>query len=141
MSDMDDTTADAASEDSTGSVPVATPNSADAGDAHAGDDRIRVQLPEFSEVRDNGRIADDTAMSRFFNVDVTVSAELGRVTVPIGELLQLGEGSVLEMHRPVSGPIDLMAQGVRIARGEVVVVDDCFAVRIKSIEPPSRRSA
>ena len=65
---------------------------------------------------------------------VTISAELGRVTIPIGELMELNEGSVVELNRSVSSPIDLMAQGRRVATGEVVVVDDCFAVRIKSIE-------
>ena len=54
--------------------------------------------------------------------------------MPIGELLQLGEGAVLKLNRAVSEPVDLIAQGVRVARGEVVVVDDCFAIRIKEIE-------
>ena len=44
---------------------------------------------------------------------------------------------MIELGRPVSEPIDLMAQGVRVARGEVVVVDDCFALRIKEIEAPA----
>ncbi len=73
------------------------------------------------------------------DVRVTVSAELGRVTMPIGDLLKLGEGSVVELNHPVTGPIDLVANGVRIARGEVVVVDDCFAVQIKQIEPQGKR--
>ena len=73
-------------------------------------------------------------MDRFFDVNVTVWAELGRAEMPIGELLQVGEGAVLKLDRSVSEPVDLVAQGVRVARGEVVVVDDCFAIRIKEIE-------
>ena len=65
---------------------------------------------------------------------MTLSAELGRVAIPIGELLELGEGSVLKLGRSVSEPVDLVAQGVRLGRGEVVVVNDCFAIRIKEIE-------
>ncbi len=49
----------------------------------------------------------------------------------------IGRFSVVELGRAVSEPIDLMAQGVRVARGEVVVVDDCFALRIKEIESKS----
>ena len=54
--------------------------------------------------------------------------------------MRLGEGSIIELGRPITEPVDLMAQGVRVARGEVVVVDDCFALRIKEIDslPESR---
>jgi flagellar motor switch protein FliN/FliY len=99
---------------------------------------IDVERPAFSPLRDAGKCADDTSIQRFYDVNVTVSAELGRVTMPIKDLLQLAQGSVVELNRPVTGPIDLVANGVRIARGEVVVVDDCFAVHIKQIEPQGR---
>lgn len=82
------------------------------------------------------RVATDAGipLDRFYDVTVRVWAELGQVTLPIGELLQLGEGAVMKLSRPVSDPIDLMAQGVRFAKGEVVVVDDCFAIRITEID-------
>ncbi len=73
-------------------------------------------------------------MSRFMDVTVQVSVELGRVVLPMGELIQLGEGSVLELERQIGEPVDLLAQGVRFARGEVVVVDDSYAVRITEVE-------
>src|SRR5262245_15348679 len=57
------------------------------------------------------------SLSRFFDVTVTVSVELGRVTLPIGELVKLGKGSVIELDRAIDEPVDLMAQGVRLARG------------------------
>lgn len=72
-------------------------------------------------------------MDRFYDVHVPVWAELGRVEVPLGELVKLDEGSVLMLDRPVSEPVDLVSQGVKLARGEVIVVDDCFAIRIKEI--------
>ena len=53
--------------------------------------------------------------------------------MPIGELLKLGEGAVVELNRAVSEPVDVMAQAVRIASGELVVVDDRCAVRITEI--------
>lgn len=74
------------------------------------------------------------SLNRFYDVSMTVSVELGRVTMPIGELLQLTEGAVIELDRQVSEPVDVIAQGVRLARGEVVVVDDRYAVRITEIE-------
>ena len=74
------------------------------------------------------------SLSRFFDVTVTVSVELGRVTLPIGELVKLGKGSVIELDRDVDQPVDLVAQGVRLARGEVIVVNDRYAIRIDEID-------
>lgn len=106
--------------------------------AAAVSEEVRVQDPEFAPLKDSGQTAGDTSLNRFFDVTVTVSAELGRVTMPIAQLLRLGEGAVVELNRPVTGPVDLVANGVRIARGEVVIVDDCFAIRIKQVEPASK---
>ncbi|TWT43024.1 Flagellar motor switch protein FliN [Thalassoglobus neptunius] len=70
----------------------------------------------------------------FHDVQVHVSVELGRSRMTIHELLQLGEGSVIELDRNVSEPVDIIAQGVRIARGEVCIVEDHYAVRLTEIE-------
>ena len=77
------------------------------------------------------------SLKKFYDVQVSVSVELGRVEMPIGELLQLGVGAVIELDRSVSEPVDVIAQGVRIARGEVCVVEDQYAVRITEIESDS----
>ena len=95
---------------------------------------IEVQTPRFAEMQETAA-ADGTSMDRFYDVNVTVWAELGRISMPLGHLVQIGEGTVMKLERPVSAPVDLMAQGVRVAKGEVVVVDDCFAIRVKEIEP------
>ena len=97
----------------------------------------QVRQPDFSPLHDSPSGNNPAPVGRFYDVDVTVWAELGRVTLPLGQLVRLAEGSVIELGRPVSEPIDLMAQGVRVARGEVVFVDDCFALRIKEIEAPA----
>lgn len=76
-------------------------------------------------------------LNRFYDVNMTVSVELGRVTMPIGDLLQLAEGSVIQLDRLVSQPVDIIAQGVRLARGEVVVVEERYAVRITDIDAAS----
>ena len=88
-----------------------------------------VEFPQVSRSRANAAMP----LERFAEVSIEISVEIGRVTMPIGELLKLGEGAVVELNRTVSEPVDVMAQGVRIASGEVVVVDDRFAVRITEI--------
>ena len=88
-----------------------------------------VEFPQVSRARSNASMP----LERFAEVNIEISVEIGRVTMPIGELLKLGEGAVVELNRAVSEPVDVMAQGVRIASGEVVVVDDRFAVRITEI--------
>ncbi|QDT33577.1 flagellar motor switch protein FliN [Thalassoglobus polymorphus] len=80
-------------------------------------------------------------LQRFYDVNVTVSVELGRTELPLGELLQLGPTAVVELNRSVSEMVDVMAQGIRIARGEVVVVEDRYAVRLTHIENSHSRGA
>jgi flagellar motor switch protein FliN/FliY len=88
-----------------------------------------VEFPQVSR----SRASTAMPIERFADVSIEISVEIGRVTMPIGELLKLGTGAVVELNRAVSEPVDVMAQGVRIASGEVVVIDDRFAVRITEI--------
>lgn len=80
------------------------------------------------------------SLDNLLDVTVRVTAELGRVVMSISDILKLGVGSVVELDRPISEPVDLMVQGVRLARGEVVVVDDRFAIRITEIASPKKRA-
>ncbi len=93
---------------------------------------------EFPQVP-RSRAGTAMPLERFAEVSIEISVEIGRVTMPIGELLKLGEGAVVELNRAVSEPVDVMAQGVRIASGEVVVIDDRFAVRITEIANTDER--
>lgn len=91
-------------------------------------------VPEFQElnaqnVAGGGRFE----LQRFGGVQVVVTAELGRTKVTIGELMSLSEGAIIELNREISAPVELVAQGVPLGNGEVVVVDDRFAIRIKQI--------
>jgi len=67
------------------------------------------------------------------NVSLNVSAELGRCSLRLGELLKLGTGTVVELERRAGAPIDLLVNGRLIARGEIVSVDDRFGVRITEV--------
>ncbi len=80
-----------------------------------------------------GRTPGSMPLERFSDVQVEIAVEIGRVTMSIGDLLNLGHGSVVELNRALTEPVSIMAQGVLIASGEVVVVDDRFAVRITEI--------
>jgi flagellar motor switch protein FliN len=87
------------------------------------------EFPSALPARSQSRIPLD----RFAEVHIEITAEIGRVTMPLGELLQLGEGAVIELDRSVSEPVDILAQGVKIASGDVVVIDDHFAIQIREI--------
>jgi flagellar motor switch protein FliM len=64
---------------------------------------------------------------------ITISAELGRTSLPIRNILPLGEGSIVELDKLAGEPVDIKANGVLIAKGEVVVIDENFGVRVAEI--------
>jgi flagellar motor switch protein FliN/FliY len=69
------------------------------------------------------------------DVELVVTAELGRTTMAVRELLGLSPGMVVEIDRVAGSPIDLLVNGRRIAAGEVVVIDEEFGIRITDIAP------
>ena len=70
---------------------------------------------------------------------LNLTFEVGRAKMMIGDLLSLGQGSVIELHRLVGEDLDLFVSGRLIAKGEVVVINEKFGVRILEIIPPSER--
>lgn len=75
------------------------------------------------------------ALSVLNDVELVVTAELGRTTMAVRELLGLSPGMVVEIDRAAGAPIDLLVNGRRIAAGEVVVIDEEFGIRITDIAP------
>ncbi len=73
------------------------------------------------------------------DVPLEITAELGRARLEIREVLALGPGSVVELDKLAGEPIDLLVNGHPVARGEVVVVDETFGVRIVDILSPGDR--
>jgi len=73
------------------------------------------------------------------DVEVPVSVELGRTEMSIGGVLELGPGSVVELSKMASDPVDLYVNNKLIARGEVVVVDENFGIRITSVVESKER--
>ena len=78
-------------------------------------------------------------MGVVLDIPVQLSLELGRTRVTIRDLLQLGEGSVVKLDRPPGEPLDIFVNDCLVARGEVVVVNDRFGMRITDIVSPEER--
>ncbi|PWV63274.1 flagellar motor switch protein FliN [Plasticicumulans acidivorans] len=96
---------------------------------------------EFTEPkpRDSGAPRRDANLDMILDIPVTLSMELGRTRLSVRELLQLTQGSVVRLDRPAGEPLDILVNGCLIARGEVVVVNERFGVRITEISSPEER--
>lgn len=68
------------------------------------------------------------------DIELTVTVEVGRARMRVKDLLALHEGSVIELDRPVGSPVDLLANGRTIARGEIVLVEDQLGIRITGFD-------
>ena len=75
-------------------------------------------------------------LERLVDVTVEVSVEIGRTSMTLGEALALGPGSVVGLHRMAGEPVDLLVNGRVIARGEVVVIDEEFGLRVTDVAAP-----
>ena len=73
------------------------------------------------------------------DIEVPISVELGRTEMSIAEVLELGPGSIVELQKMASDPVDLLVNNKLIAHGEVVVVDENFGIRISSVVNPRER--
>ena len=73
------------------------------------------------------------------DIPVQLSVELGRTKVPIKYILQLGQGSVVELDALAGEPMDVLVNGYLIAQGEVVVVNEKFGIRLTDVVTPSER--
>ncbi len=78
-------------------------------------------------------------ITRVLDIPVQLSVELGRTKVPIRHILQLGQGSVVELDALAGEPMDVLVNGYLIAQGEVVVVNDKFGIRLTDVVTPSER--
>jgi flagellar motor switch protein FliN/FliY len=76
---------------------------------------------------------DSANLDLLLDVNLKVTVELGRTNLKFRDVLNLANGSVIELGRQTSEPVDIMVNGALLATGEVVVVDDHFAVRITKL--------
>ena len=90
----------------------------------------------FSAMNGDGSSHD---INMVLDIPVQLSVELGRTKVPIKHILQLGQGSVVELDALAGEPMDVLVNGYLIAQGEVVVVNDKFGIRLTDVVTPSER--
>jgi flagellar motor switch protein FliN/FliY len=79
-------------------------------------------------------------LGRVRDIPLEVSVELGRTRLLIRDILELGPGSIIELDKIAGEPVDLFANGMLVARGEVVVIDDNFGVRVTEIITAAERT-
>jgi len=91
-----------------------------------------VQTAAFEEVEDAGP-SEQENLSVLLDIQMPITVVLGTTEVPFRRLLQLGPGSVLELDQAVGQPAELYVQGIRLAAGDVVVVDDHYGLRIRHV--------
>jgi len=73
------------------------------------------------------------------NIEVNLTVEVGSTEIPIRDLLRLNEGSVVELDRLAGEPLDILVNGMIIAKGEVVMVGERFGIRFSEIVSPEKR--
>ena len=86
-----------------------------------------------------GPVAEGTDLTRLHDVPVELSVEIGRTRMTIGETLALGPGAIVTLDRLAGEPVDLLVNGRSIARGEVVVIDEEFGLRITEVVATAKR--
>jgi flagellar motor switch protein FliN/FliY len=91
--------------------------------------------PSFS----SGGSANDASIQMLLDVELDVSIELGSTELPIKRVLELAPGAIIELDRMAGEPVDLLVNGKVVAKGEIVVVDESFGIRIVSLISPEER--
>jgi len=132
---MSDENIDETTQDS--DAPVAT---RDVGEESS----IQVDPVAFDELLDpppapTGKMDGAVNLNLIMDVEVPVSVVLGTVKKSIGEVVSLTEGQVIDVERSAGEAVDLLVNGKLVARGEVVVVDDHYGIRISEIVAPGNR--
>ncbi|VTU20440.1 flagellar motor switch protein FliN [Variovorax sp. RA8] len=130
--DMDDW-ASALAEQTAASAPAPQPASAPAPAAAPAGAQV------FQPLQNTAAAAGAVDIERILDVPVQLMAEIGRTRITIKNLLQLSQGSVVELDGLAGQPLDVLINGYLIAQGEVVVVNDKYGIRLTDIVTPSER--
>ena len=125
-----------------GSAGVSNNEQADAGleqQQAAGEGYEPAEFDDLNREAGSRPLNGDTSLDVILDIPVTLSMEIGRTRVSIQELLQLARGSIVELDRMAGEPLDVLVNGTLVARGEVVVVNDKFGVRLNDVISPADR--
>ncbi|KAA8713399.1 MULTISPECIES: flagellar motor switch protein FliN [Pseudomonas syringae group] len=109
--------------------------------ADAGNSGSRLAMEEFGSVpKSTGPVTlDGPNLDVILDIPVSISMEVGSTDINIRNLLQLNQGSVIELDRLAGEPLDVLVNGTLIAHGEVVVVNEKFGIRLTDVISPSER--
>ncbi|WP_075185520.1 flagellar motor switch protein FliN [Teredinibacter haidensis] len=102
------------------------------------DEAETMELDEFESVS-TGQGNGNPDLDVILDIPVKISMEVGRTSITIRNLLQLNQGSVIELDRLAGEPLDVLVNGTLIAHGEVVVVNEKFGIRMTDVISPSER--
>ena len=94
---------------------------------------------QFNTLSNNVAFAAGNDINMILDIPVQLTVELGRTRIPIKHILQLAQGSVVELEAMAGEPMDVLVNGYLIAQGEVVVVNEKFGIRLTDIVTPSER--
>jgi len=100
-----------------------------------------VSRAQFNELGPSagGAGSQEMNLNLILDVAVTLALEVGRARMSVRDLLQLAPGAIVELDRLAGEPLDVLVNGVRIARGEVVVVNDKFGIRLTDVVSATER--
>lgn len=112
---------------------------ADAIDKSAPDDIQSAPLESFEATPSPQQATGAPDLDVILDIPVTISMEVGNTSIPIRNLLQLNQGSVIELDRLAGEPLDVLINGTLIAHGEVVMVNDKFGIRLTDVVSPTER--
>lgn len=92
-------------------------------------DLKKIQFPELTEVEQGGKFQDRT----LGDIPIEVSVELGRTHMSLKDILDLREGSIVELDRSAGDPLDLKVGGQLVAQGEVIAIDDHYGLKVTNL--------
>lgn len=97
------------------------------------DSKKQAQSAEFPETAENEVSGPGGSVDILLDMNVPITVIIGHTDITVRRLLHLGPGSVLKLNKPINEPIDLYLSDTKFATGNVVVVDECFAIKITQI--------
>ena len=99
----------------------------------AGEDQPRVEKARFAPLQPGPVAGGPASFKRIADVPLRLKAELGRTRLKVKEILDLKEGSLIVLDKLAGEPVELLVNGTPLARGEVVVINEAFGVRINTL--------
>ncbi|HAL45267.1 MAG: hypothetical protein A2Y12_11140 [Planctomycetes bacterium GWF2_42_9] len=97
------------------------------------ENQTQAQSVEFPQATETKTAGTGSSIDILLDMEVPVTVVIGKVEIPIQRFLQLGPGSVLQLQKPIEEPAELYLKDTKFATGNIVVVEDQFAIRIKEV--------